>query len=112
MTTDNTGESRKRQAAFRHLHSKRKNRFPRIPGRPTDLYCRAHCRGSTTEVFYKSVTSQEKIIRGGVAVEKWDSEKDRREPQGAASLEGTQIQIISQNDLEILVDGKTYKKAK
>ena len=35
------------------------------------------------------------VVRGGVAVEKWDSEKDKREPQGEASLEGAKIQIIS-----------------
>ena len=50
------------------------------------------------------------VIRGGVAVEKWDSEKDKREPQGTADLEGAKIQIISQNDHEVLVDGKSYTK--
>ena len=50
------------------------------------------------------------VIRGGVAVEKWDSEKDKREPQGTATLDGTKIQIISQNTNTVLVDGKEYKK--
>ena len=50
------------------------------------------------------------MIRGGVAVEKWDSEKDKREPQGTAALEGTKIQIISQNTNAVLVDDKEYKQ--
>ena len=50
------------------------------------------------------------VIRGGVAVEKWDSELDQRVPQGDAGLEGAQIQIISQNPYTVLVGEKEYKK--
>ena len=50
------------------------------------------------------------VIRGGVSVEKWDSEKEKREPQGSASLKGAQIQILSKNSNSITVEGKTYKE--
>lgn len=63
----------------------------------------------TSTVFYKTVQSKESVIRGGVSVEKWDSEKNKREAQGGASLEGAQIQILSRNQKSILVDGKTYQ---
>ena len=64
----------------------------------------------TSTVFYKTVKSTEDVIRGGVAVEKWDSELDKRQPQGGASLEGAKIQIISQNTNTVLVGDKEYKK--
>ena len=64
----------------------------------------------TSTVFYKTVKSEETIIRGGVSVEKWDSEKEKREPQGSASLKGAQIQILSKNSNSITVEGKTYKE--
>ena len=50
------------------------------------------------------------VIRGGVAVEKWDSELDQRVPQGDGTLEGAEIQIISQNTHTVLVGEKEYKK--
>lgn len=62
----------------------------------------------TSTVFYKTVQSKESVIRGGVSVEKWDSEKNKREAQGGASLEGAQIQIVSKNQSSIIVEGKTY----
>ena len=110
MTTDNTGKAESGRLPLGTYTVKEKTASPGYQVDPQTYTVELTAEDTTTEVFYKSVTSQEKIIRGGVAVEKWDSEKDKREAQGAASLEGTQIQIISQNDQEILVDGKTYKK--
>ena len=110
MTTDNTGKAESGRLPLGTYTVKEKTASPGYQVDPQTYTVELTAEDTTTEVFYKSVTSQEKIIRGGVAVEKWDSEKNKREPQGAASLEGTQIQIISQNDQEILVDGKSYKK--
>ena len=110
LTTDNTGKAESGRLPLDTYTVKEVTASTGYQVDPQTYTVELTAEDTTTEVFYKSVTSQEKIIRGGVAVEKWDSEKDRREPQGAASLEGTQIQIISQNDQEILVDGKNYKK--
>lgn len=110
LTTDGTGKAESGRLPLGTYTVKEKAASPGYQLDPQIYTVELTAEDTTTEVFYKSVTSQEKIIRGGVAVEKWDSETNRREPQGNSSLEGTQIQIISQNDQEILVDGKTYKK--
>lgn len=110
LTTDGTGKAESGRLPLGTYTVKEKAASPGYQLDPQIYTVELTAEDTTTEVFYKSVTSQEKIIRGGVAVEKWDSETNRREPQGNSSLEGTEIQIISQNDQEILVDGKTYKK--
>lgn len=110
VTTDNAGKGESKPLPLGTYTVKEKIASPGYQADPQTYTVELTAEDTVTEIFYKSVTSREKIIRGGVAVEKWDSEKDRREPQGAASLEGTQIQIISRNEQEILADGKTYKK--
>ena len=77
------------------------------------------------EIFVRKITSDgtvesvdtynepevpESVIRGGVRIEKWDNELASKNPQGAATLEGTKIQIVSENDSAVMVNGKTYKK--
>lgn len=49
------------------------------------------------------------VIRGGVRVEKWDSELNSNDAQGNATLEGAQFQIISTNDNPVVVNGETYE---
>ena len=66
--------------------------------------------GKILQMNTSDTAIKNEVIRGGVAVEKWDSEKNKREPQGEASLEGAKIQIISQNTQTVLVGGKEYKK--
>ena len=110
ITTDNTGKGESERLPLGTYTVKEKTASPGYQVDPQIYTVELTAEDTAAEVFYKSVTSKEKIIRGGVAVEKWDSEKNKREPQGAATLEGTQIQIISQNDQEILADGETYKK--
>ena len=58
----------------------------------------------------KDTAIKDKVIRGGVEIEKWDSELDKKEPQGGASLKGTQFDIISENEHAVFVKGKTYQK--
>ena len=110
LTTDKDGKAESGRLPLGTYTVKEKTASPGYQVDPQTYTVELTAEDSTSEVFYKSVTSREEIIRGGVAVEKWDSEKNRREPQGAASLEGTRIQIISQNDQEILVDSETYQK--
>ena len=110
MTTDNAGKGESEPLPLGTYTVKEKTASPGYQVDPQTYTVELTAEDTATEVFYKSVSSKEDIIRGGVAVEKWDSEKNKRESQGTATLEGTQIQIISQNDQEILVDGESYKK--
>ena len=51
----------------------------------------------------------ESVKRGGVSVQKLDSETGKT-PQGGASLEGIAFSIINDNENTVKVDGKTYAK--
>ena len=77
------------------------------------------------EVFVRQITSEgtaegvntynepeipENIIKGGVHIEKWDHETGQNKPQGGATLEGAEIQIITDNDNPVTVNGKSYSK--
>lgn len=55
-----------------------------------------------------AIAVKEQVIRGGVKIEKRDSETGKNSPQGGAGFEGTTIQIISMNANDVVVDGKTY----
>ncbi len=63
-----------------------------------------------TDTVYHSPVIEEQVIRGGVLVEKWDSETEQNKPQGKAMLSGTKIQIISLNDSPVTVDGVVQNK--
>ena len=52
----------------------------------------------------------DKVIRGGVKIQKRDLETGDTKPQGSATLKDTAFDIISLNDNAVLVDGKLYKK--
>lgn len=110
ITTDREGKGESERLPLGTYTVKEKTASPGYQADPQTYTVKLTARDTTTEVFYKSVTSKEDIIRGGAAVEKWDSELNKKEPQGGASLEDTQLQIISQNDQEILVDGESYRK--
>ena len=68
--------------------------------------------GGTAEAVntYNKPKLPESIIRGGVRIEKWDNELAHRNPQGTSMLEGAKIQIISDNNNSVMVNGKSYKK--
>ena len=52
----------------------------------------------------------DKVIRGGVKIQKRDLETGNTKPQGSATLKDTAFDIISLNDNAVLVEGKLYKK--
>ena len=52
----------------------------------------------------------DKVIRGGVKIQKRDLETGDTKPQGSATLKDTVFDIISLNDNSVLVEGKLYKK--
>ena len=52
----------------------------------------------------------DKVIRGGVKIQKRDLETGDTKPQGSATLKDTAFDIISLNDNAVLVNGKLYNK--
>ncbi len=52
----------------------------------------------------------DKVIRGGVKIQKRDLETKDTKPQGGATFRDTAFAIISLNDNPVLVDGKLYQK--
>ena len=52
----------------------------------------------------------DKVIRGGVKIQKRDLETGDTKAQGGANLKDTTFEIISLNDNSVLVEGKLYKK--
>ncbi|HBE9538731.1 TPA: hypothetical protein KNI32_003866, partial [Clostridioides difficile] len=52
----------------------------------------------------------DKVIRGGVKIQKRDLETSDTKPQGSATLKDTAFDVISLNDNSVLVEGKLYKK--
>ena len=52
----------------------------------------------------------DKVIRGGVKIQKRDLETKDTKAQGGATLKDTAFDIISLNDNAVLVEGKLYKK--
>lgn len=50
----------------------------------------------------------EKVIRGGVSVQKRDFETTDTKPQGSATLEGAEFNIINMSANPVVVDGKAY----
>ena len=52
----------------------------------------------------------DKVIRGGVKIQKRDLETKDTKAQGGATLKDTAFEIVSLNDKAVLVDGKLYSK--
>lgn len=52
----------------------------------------------------------DKVIRGGVKIQKRDLETKDTKPQGGATLKDTEFTITTLNDNPVLVDGKSYSK--
>lgn len=61
---------------------------------------------------YNEVIVSEKVIRGGVSIEKWDFETKNKVPQGSATLDGAEFTITNQSAKAVIVDGKSYEKGK
>ncbi|HAT4214938.1 VaFE repeat-containing surface-anchored protein [Clostridium perfringens] len=52
----------------------------------------------------------DKVIRGGIKIQKRDLETQDTKPQGSATLKDTAFEITSLNENAVLVEGKLYKK--
>lgn len=73
----------------------------------------AHIQKSGDQVSLDAarwMTWMDQNIRGGLYVEKWDQELKEPKAQGAATLEGAVLEIISESDYLVQVDGKFYQK--
>ena len=62
---------------------------------------------SSTVTTYNMPTAPETVKRGGVKVQKLDTETGQT-PQGGASLEGITFSIINDNDNSVIVNGKEF----
>lgn len=56
------------------------------------------------------VRLSDKVVRAGVMFTKSDADLGRNEAQGSGTLKGATIEIYSDNDYDIVVNGKTIKK--
>ena len=52
----------------------------------------------------------DKVIRGGVKIQKRDLETSDTKGQGSATLKDAEFEIVSLNDNTVLIEGKLYKK--
>ena len=59
---------------------------------------------------YNQYSVSDKVIRGGVKIQKRDLETKETKPQGGAALKDTAFEITSLNDKAVLVYGKLYNK--
>lgn len=50
------------------------------------------------------------IIRGGVSIEKWDAELDKKESQGDADFSGIRFEIRNESAQKVVVAQKTFRK--
>ena len=58
---------------------------------------------------YNEPIVKESVIRGGVSVEKWDAQLNRKgAAQGDATLAGAVLEIINRTGKDVVVGGKTY----
>ncbi len=54
-------------------------------------------------------TQSDRVLLGGVRIQKRDLDSGRTDPEGSASLAGAVFEIINANDTEVLVDGIRFQ---
>ena len=59
---------------------------------------------------YNQYSVSDKVIRGGVKIQKRDFETKETKPQGGVTFKDTEFSITTLNDNPVLVDGKLYTK--
>ena len=65
-------------------------------------------QGEVVSLLSSDKAIKNNIVRGGVKIEKWDNEIDEHRPQGGATLEGAEIEIVNRSINPVLVLGKLY----
>ena len=66
--------------------------------------------GKIVDLTGKDNAILNKVIRGGVKIQKRDLETGSTTPQGGAELSGAEFTITSLNTQPVVVNGKTYEK--
>ncbi len=66
--------------------------------------------GKIVDLNNDATAIKNQVIRGGVQLGKWDNELNTQNPQGEATLEGTEFAIVNESSYSVIVNGKTYKK--
>lgn len=64
--------------------------------------------GAMVELKASDTAIKNNVIRGGVRIEKWDSEIDENKAQGGATLEGAVFEIVNRSANIVKVQGKNY----
>ena len=64
--------------------------------------------GVIVKLKTSDTTIKNKVIRGGVRIEKWDNEIDAKTPQGGGTLEGAMFEIVNRSNNPVLVNEKEY----
>lgn len=54
-------------------------------------------------------TQNERVIRGGVMVQKRDNDTGKTTPQAGLTFEGTELEIYNRSENSVVVDGKEYE---
>ncbi|MCL2878351.1 MAG: SpaA isopeptide-forming pilin-related protein, partial [Acidobacteria bacterium] len=76
-----------------------------------ELFIRQITSSGTAESvrMYNAPIVPDNVIRGGVSIEKWDFELNRRAvPQGDATLAGSVLEIINRSTNSVVVGGQSY----
>ncbi len=63
----------------------------------------------TTDGQIETVTFSDDILHGGVKVEKWDIELDRKAAQGDADFSGIKFEITNRSNAPVYVNGTRYE---
>lgn len=109
MTTDKNGNAESEKLPLGMYTVKEKTASSGYQIDPQTYTAELTAKNSTSEVFYRSVSSEEKIIRGGVRVAKWSLETNERKPQSGAALGGAKFTVINRSTKAVLVEGQTYQ---
>ena len=68
--------------------------------------------GVIVDLTAKDDSITDKVIRGGVKIQKYDYDTKTNTPQGNATLKGAEIAIINESTNAVYVDGKSYAPGK
>ncbi|MBQ9825925.1 MAG: VaFE repeat-containing surface-anchored protein [Firmicutes bacterium] len=63
----------------------------------------------TTDGQVENVSFEDSPVKGGVKIEKWDAELDRKAAQGDADFSGIAFEIVNKSKAPVYVDGTKYE---
>ncbi len=81
------------------------------PESPADYKAPVHVARVNGSGSFGSIVAEEQVKRAGISLQKVDSQTGKT-PQGDASLEGIQFEIVNANSQAVVVDGVSYGPGK